>query len=84
MLVAMVVIFGTSWFPINLINLVADSVDLGKNNNTMRQLLTIIFLCHVVAMSSTYYNPLFYGWFNSAFRSEINILCPYLAMDCRR
>ena len=29
MLIAMVIIFGTSWFPINLINLVADSVDLG-------------------------------------------------------
>ena len=33
MLIAMVFIFGTSWFPINLINLVADSVDLGKNQN---------------------------------------------------
>ena len=28
MLISMVVIFGTSWFPINLINLVADTVDL--------------------------------------------------------
>ena len=30
MLIAMVVIFGTSWFPINLINLAADTVDLGE------------------------------------------------------
>ena len=30
MLIAMVVIFGTCWFPINLINLAADTVDLGK------------------------------------------------------
>ena len=29
----MVFIFGISWFPTNLINLVADSVDLGKNHN---------------------------------------------------
>ena len=28
MLISMVVIFGTSWFPINLINLAADTVDL--------------------------------------------------------
>ena len=31
MLIAMVVIFGTCWFPINLINLLADCMDLGKN-----------------------------------------------------
>ena len=30
MLIAMVVIIGVSWFPINLINLVADCTDLGK------------------------------------------------------
>ena len=30
MLISMVIIFGFSWFPINLINLVADAVDLGK------------------------------------------------------
>ena len=31
MLIAMVVIFGTCWFPINLINLLADCMDLGKD-----------------------------------------------------
>ena len=31
MLIAMVVIFGTSWFPINLINLLGDCMDLGNN-----------------------------------------------------
>ena len=30
MLIAMVVIFGTCWFPINLINLAADTIDLGE------------------------------------------------------
>ena len=30
MLIAMVVIFASSWFPINLINLIADTVDLSK------------------------------------------------------
>ena len=32
MLISMVIIFGISWFPINLINLVADLVDLGEYN----------------------------------------------------
>ena len=30
MLIAMVVIFGTSWFPINLINLLHDCIGLGN------------------------------------------------------
>lgn len=30
MLIAMVVIFGACWFPINLINLAADTIDLGE------------------------------------------------------
>ena len=29
MLIAMVIIFGTSWFPINFINLLHDCIDLG-------------------------------------------------------
>ena len=31
------------------------------------------FICHVVAMSSTCYNPLLYGWFNNAFRFLLHI-----------
>ena len=31
MLIAMVVIFGVSWFPINLINLMSDCMDLSKD-----------------------------------------------------
>ena len=32
MLISMVIIFGISWFPINLINLIADTTDLGKSS----------------------------------------------------
>ena len=91
----MVIIFGTSWFPINLINLVADSVDLGTENICIFKLLSIItmlgcwplyylcfFICHIVAMSSTCYNPLLYGWLNSSFRTEFHKLCPCLTKDC--
>ena len=95
MLIAMVIIFGTSWFPINLINLVADSVDLGTENICIFKLLSVItllgcwplyylcfFICHIVAMSSTCYNPLLYGWLNSSFRTEFHKLCPCLTKDC--
>ena len=28
------------------------------------------FLSHIIAMSSTCYNPFLYGWLNTAFRAE--------------
>ena len=33
MLISMVIIFGISWFPINLINLIADTSELGESTN---------------------------------------------------
>ena len=39
MLIAMVVIFGTCWFPINLINLLADCMELGN----LQQHQTFVF-----------------------------------------
>ena len=38
MLIAMVVIFGTCWFPINLINLAADTIDLGELLSSERRI----------------------------------------------
>jgi len=64
MLIAMVIIFAISWFPINLINLLADCLQL----DCWSLYYVMFFLSHVIAMSSTCYNPLLYGWFNTAFR----------------
>ena len=74
MLVYMVVIFGVCWFPNNLIHLVNQLADLfveweGYN--------LILYSTHVIAMSSTCYNPFLYGFMNPAFRSEFVKLCPY-------
>ena len=44
MLIAMVVIFGVSWFPINLINLLADTMDLGKAGRQGAALNSVLFL----------------------------------------
>jgi len=68
MLIAMVVIFGTCWFPINLINLLADCMDLG----CWSYYYVTFFICHIIAMSSTCYNPFLYGWLNSAFKAEFS------------
>lgn len=79
MLIAMVVIFGTSWFPINLINLFADCMDLG----CWSLYYVTFFLCHVIAMSSTCYNPFLYGWLNAAFRLEFSRILPCLKIGQR-
>ena len=95
MLIAMVVIFGTSWFPINLINLLADCMDLSKNVNLfgLKSIVNILgcwslyyfafFLCHMIAMASTCYNPFLYGWLNSAFREEFARILPCLFSEQR-
>jgi len=67
MLIAMVIIFAISWFPINLINLLADCIEL----DCWPLYYMMFFLSHVIAMSSTCYNPLLYGWLNSAFSPEV-------------
>ena len=78
MLISMVVIFGTSWCPINLINLAADTVDLSSlslnllDKNCKRFIsgcwelyYLAFFITHVIAMSSICYNPFLYGWMNT-------------------
>ncbi|XP_023345656.1 neuropeptide F receptor, partial [Eurytemora carolleeae] len=77
MLIAMVIIFGTSWFPINLINLVGDLVNL----ECWEYYYFTFFICHVGAMSSTCYNPILYGWLNSSFRTEFSRILPCLKSD---
>ena len=49
-----VVIFGTCWFPINLINLVADCMDLGdKEFSYMNDELTTIKLTFTIPLCNT-------------------------------
>ena len=75
MLIAMVVIFGISWLPINLLlgfeNLASDIVDL----SCWELYYLFYFIVHVVAMSSACYNPFFYGLLNTAFKTEFSNLC---------
>ncbi|XP_035233184.1 prolactin-releasing peptide receptor-like [Stegodyphus dumicola] len=73
MLIAMVVIFGTSWLPINIYNLV---VDFYIPASSWTFLNVIFFLSHATAMSSTCYNPFLYAWLNENFRKEFMIVLP--------
>lgn len=80
MLVSMVILFGSMWLPINLINLIADLelVDL----NCWKYYHAAFTGCHVIAMSSTCCNPFLYGRFNDSFRKEFLKFCPSLRLVC--
>lgn len=73
MLIAMVTIFGMSWLPLNVINLCNDYYMYAIH---WKYYLVAFFTCHVVAMSSTCYNPFIYAWMNENFRKEFKQLLP--------
>lgn len=71
LLMSIAVVFGVSWLPINILNLVCDFGFHFDSDVTFR----IVFaLCHMVAMSSAITNPFLYGWFNGNFRAEFKEL----------
>ncbi|XP_018896634.1 prolactin-releasing peptide receptor isoform X2 [Bemisia tabaci] len=73
MLIAMVTIFGVSWLPLNLINLIND---IHIPTGSWRFYYVSFFTCHAVAMSSTCYNPFLYAWLNDNFRKEFKQVLP--------
>ena len=77
--VSMVVIFGTCWFPLNLMNFLGD-IDVRIFCWEYHHLA--FFVCHVLAMSSNCYNPFLYGWLNESFRTEFFKMIPLLATIC--
>lgn len=74
LLFSIAVIFGVSWLPLNLYNLVSD-IYLTESANTQPLLITYA-VCHMMGMSSACSNPFMYGWLNDNFRKEFReILC---------
>ncbi|XP_043211194.1 prolactin-releasing peptide receptor-like [Amphibalanus amphitrite] len=77
MLIAMVAVFGLSWLPLNLMNILDDvstNLDLGWARWPYFHLL--FFVTHAIAMSSTCYNPFLYAWLNENFRKEFKDILP--------
>jgi len=74
MLIAMVAIFIVCWLPLNVINLLLEYRE--QQFGTWRYILLVFFVAHVVAMSSTVYNPFLYAWMNDAFRREFQRVLP--------
>ncbi|EAT40343.2 AAEL007924-PA, partial [Aedes aegypti] len=73
MLIAMVAIFGISWLPLNLVNM---SNDFYSDINDWPYYNLLFFIAHLIAMSSTCYNPFLYAWLNDNFRKEFKQVLP--------
>jgi neuropeptide Y receptor len=75
MLVAMVVIFAGCWMPLNCVHLL---MEFHEPFNTKSYSSTVFFVAHVIAMSSTIYNPFLYAWLNDNFRKEFYLILPWI------
>lgn len=72
MLIAMVTIFVCCWLPLNMVLLVHEY------HNQFDYFTLTFFLAHVIAMSSTIYNPFLYAWMNDNFKKEFKLVLPCL------
>lgn len=86
MLISVSLIFGLSWLPLNLLNVIGDFSDLFRGDD---QLFRVVFaVCHLIGCSSACSNPILYGYLNENFRKEFHQVYTYhmhrLARLCRR
>lgn len=70
MLVSVSLVFGLSWLPLNLLNVISDFSPLSSYDE---QLFRIVFaICHLIGCSSACSNPILYGFLNENFRKELH------------
>lgn len=79
MLISMVTIFGICWLPFNIINVTYDFY-----RETWRYFHLMFLLSHLLAMSSTCYNPFLYAWLNENFRKEFKQILPCVSKRVSR
>ena len=65
MLVCVVVVFAVSWLPLHAFQL---AVDIDSHVLDLKEYKLIFTVFHIIAMCSTFANPLLYGWMNSNYR----------------
>ncbi|XP_029017682.2 neuropeptide Y receptor type 2 [Betta splendens] len=72
MLLTMVVVFAVSWLPFHAFQLAVDTNSAVPDMSDFKLLFTVF---HVVAMCSTFVNPILYGWMNSNYRAAFLSVC---------
>ena len=75
MLIAMVAIFVVCWLPLNVVHITQEYHAAVQN---WMYFYFIFFVAHVIAMSSTIYNPFLYAWMNENFKKEFKTVVPCL------
>ncbi|GLV44905.1 short neuropeptide F receptor [Carabus blaptoides fortunei] len=81
MLISMVTIFGICWLPWNIINVIHDFI---QSRESWQYFHLYFFLAHLMAMSSTCYNPFLYAWLNENFRKEFKQILPCISKRVSR
>ncbi|XP_015200024.1 neuropeptide Y receptor type 2 [Lepisosteus oculatus] len=66
MLVAVVVVFAVSWLPFHAFQL---AIDIDNSVLDMKDFKLLYTLFHIIAMCSTFANPILYGWMNMNYRN---------------
>uniref|UniRef100_A0A8C3AA52 Neuropeptide Y receptor type 2 n=1 Tax=Cyclopterus lumpus TaxID=8103 RepID=A0A8C3AA52_CYCLU len=72
MLLTMVVVFAVSWLPFHAFQL---AVDIDSTALYMKDFKLLFTVFHIVAMCSTFVNPILYGWLNNNYRSAFLSVC---------
>ena len=75
MLIAMVSIFVCCWLPLNVVHIISEYRETVTEWNYF---VLVFFIAHVIAMSSTIYNPFLYAWMNENFKKEFKQVIPCL------
>ncbi|XP_077992229.1 prolactin-releasing peptide receptor-like [Glandiceps talaboti] len=73
LLVAVIASFALSWLPFNVVMVVTD-INVNLIDSTYFN-VTFLF-CHILAMSSTCYNPFIYAWLHSKFHGKVKNILP--------
>jgi neuropeptide Y receptor len=75
MLIAMISIFVCCWLPLNLVHISSEYKEAFLQWSLF---YLIFFIAHVIAMSSTIYNPFLYAFMNENFKKEFRQVLPFL------
>ncbi|XP_076001824.1 neuropeptide Y receptor type 2 [Genypterus blacodes] len=72
MLLTVVVVFAVSWLPFHAFQL---AVDIDSRFLDMKDFKLLFTIFHIVAMCSTFVNPILYGWMNNNYRAAFLSVC---------